>query len=131
MSNQGKFRALDELEDYELDPNRTDPRRFAVLGAHDFVLGRVRRLLVSVERREVVYLVVSTAVSNFKDGKGEERLVPIAWAELVRQRRQVRLPQLSSFGFRRLPLYHPGGPVPAHVDFPQPMPEEIEYWDIA
>lgn len=131
MMKSSTFMALDELEEYELLPGAIDPRRFVVLGARDFVLGRVRRLIVSVEREEVAYLVVNTGVSNFRDGKGEERLVPVEWAELVGHRRQVKLPHLSSLGFRRLPVYHPGGAVPAKVDFPQPLPDEIEFWDIA
>lgn len=125
------FVALDDLEAYELMPNSPDPLRYTVLGARDFVLGRVRRLIASVAREEVVYLVVSTAISNFREGKGEERLVPVSWAELVSHRRQVKLPQLSSLAFRRLPLYHPGGTLPEAIDFPQPAPDEIEFWDIA
>jgi hypothetical protein len=131
MQPTANFVALDELEAYELLPGLADPRRFVVLGARDFILGRVRRLIVDLSKQEVVYLVVNTAMSNFRDGKGEERLVPVAWAELVSHRRQVKLPQLSSPGFRRLPVYHPGGQVPAKVDFPLPLPDEIEFWDIA
>ncbi|MDB5096977.1 MAG: hypothetical protein JWM80_1398 [Cyanobacteria bacterium RYN_339] len=126
-----RFQALDELEHYELVPGLPDPRRFAVLGSHDFVLGRVRRLIVDLEKREVAYMVVNTSMSNFHDGKGEERLVPVGWAELLPGRRQAKLPHLTSLGFRRLPVYHPGGPIPATVDFPLPMPDEIEFWDIA
>jgi hypothetical protein len=131
MSLPSDFLALDDLEAFELVPGNSDPRRFVVLGAHDFVLGRVRRLIVSVTREEVVYLVVNTSMSNFGDGKGEERIVPVAWSELVPHRRQVRLPHLSSLGFRRLPVYHPGGSIPVRVEFPHPLPDEIEYWDIA
>jgi hypothetical protein len=127
----GRFHALDELETHELLPGSIDPRRFAVLGGHDFVLGRVRRLIVDMVKQEVAYMVVNTSMSNFRDGKGEERLVPVAWAELLPQRRQAKLPHLTSLGFRRLPVYHPGGPIPAKVEFPLPLPDEIEFWDIA
>ena len=122
---------FDELGGYELTPGAVDPMRFAVLGRNDFVLGRVRRLIASASRGEILYLVVGTAPSNFKDGRGEERLVPLAWAELNVMRRQVRLPQLSPLAFRRLPLYHPGAPLPADIPFPTPRPDEVEFWDIA
>src|ERR1041384_4637400 len=131
MQSTPRYQALDELDAYELVPGLSDPRRFVVLGSRDFVLGRVRRLIVDLEREEVLYLVVNTAMSNFRDGKGEERLVPVGWAELLPHRRQVKLPHLSSLGFRRLPVYHPGGQIPAKVEFPLPLPDEIEFWDIA
>ena len=116
MSTQDLI-ALDSLDAYELIPGHADPRSSVVLGTDDFVLGRVRRLIVSVEREEVVYLVVSTAMSNFTGAKGEERLVPLEWAELIPHRRQVKLPHLSSFGFRRLPVYLPGAALPSRVAF--------------
>lgn len=122
---------FDELGGYELAPGATDPMRYAVLGRNDFVFGRVRRLIASAGRGEIVYLVVGTAPSNFRDGRGEERLVPLAWAELNVMRRQVRLPQLSPLAFRRLPLYHPGAALPAEIPFPTPRPDEVEFWDIA
>jgi hypothetical protein len=131
MQQTPRFAALDELEQYELLPGVSDPCRFAVLGRRDFVLGRVRRLIVDLEEQEVAYLVVNTSMSNYRDGKGEERLVPVAWAELISHRGQVKLPHLTSLGFRRLPVYHPGSPIPAKVEFPQPLPDEIEFWDIA
>jgi hypothetical protein len=131
LDRKHRFAALEELEDHELLPGITDPRRFAVLGARDFVLGRVRRLIVDLEKQEVAYLVVNTSMSNYRDGKGEERLVPVGWAELVGHRRQAKLPHLTSMGFRRLPVYHPGSPIPGKVEFPQPLPDEIEFWDIA
>ena len=123
------FTPLEDLAEYELLPGVINPLMFTVLGAGDFVLGRVRRLIASVERGEVVYLVVNTGVSNYRDAKGEERLVPVAWTDFLPHRRQVRLPQLSPVGFRHLPLYHPGGTIPAQIDFPKPLPDEVAYWD--
>ena len=125
------FVPLDELAHYELAPGSTDPLRFVVVGRNDFVFGRVRRLIAAPARGEIIYLVVGTAPSNFRDARGEERLLPLAWAELNAMRRQVRVPQLSPMAFRRLPLYHPGGAVPAEVVFPLPRPDEVEFWDIA
>lgn len=122
---------LADLQDHELAPGTIDPTQFVVLGLHEFVLGRVRRLVVSRKRQEVVYLVVSTATSNFRDSLGEERLVPAAWASLVPHRRQAVLPHLTPMGFRCLPIYHAGGTIPDQIDFPAPHPDEVAYWDIA
>ena len=124
------IRPLDELTDYELEVDLDDPTQFTVIGAADFVFGRVRRLLVDLDTHEVVYLVVNTRISNYAEGRGEERLVPLAWGELVRMRRQVRLPHLSRFGFARLPLYQPDD-IPEAIDFPTPNPEDPDLRDIA
>jgi hypothetical protein len=124
------IRPLDELADFELETDHADPTHYAVIGAADFVFGRVRRLLVDLDRQEVVYLVVNTRISNYQEGRGEERLVPLAWGELVRTRRQIRLPHLSRFGFMRLPLYQPDD-IPEHVAFPTPNPEDPDLRDIA
>lgn len=123
------IKALDELPDYELELGQDDPTQFTVIGAGDFVLGRVRRLLVDLDAREVVYMVVNTRISNFAEGRGEERLVPLAWGELVRCRRQVRLPQLSQFAFARLPHYQPDD-IPESVAFPA-IPDESDWREIA
>lgn len=125
------IRPFDELSDYELELADQDPTQFVMVGASDFVLGRVKRLLVDVETGEVKYLVVNTRDSNYLDGRGEERLVPLAWAELVRNRRQVRVPQLSRYTFRLLPLYRPGEEVPESVDFPRLALEDPDVRDIA
>jgi hypothetical protein len=122
--------ALDELTDYELESAVDDPTHYTVVGAADFVLGRVRRLLVDLDANEVLYLVVNTRISNYKEERGEERLVPLAWGELVRTRRQIVLPHLSRFGFKRLPLYQPDA-VPEAVAFPTPNPEDPDLRDIA
>jgi hypothetical protein len=121
---------LDELTDYELETDLDDPTHYTVIGAADFVFGRVRRLLVDVDSQEVVYLVVNTRISNYAEGRGEERLVPLAWGELVRTRRQIRLPHLSRFGFLRLPHYQPDD-VPEVIAFPVPNPEDPDLRDIA
>jgi hypothetical protein len=125
------IRPLDELTHFELELAEHDPTQFAVIGAGDFVLGRVSRLLVDVESNEVLYLVVNTRVSNYQDDRGEERLVPLAWAELVRNRRQVRLPQVSRFAFRMLPVYRAGEPVPDAVEFPRTAFEDLDFREIA
>lgn len=121
---------LDELSDFELETDLNDPTQFTVIGEADFVLGRVQRLLVDLDTQEVVYLVVNTRISNFAEGRGEERLVPLSWGELVRMRRQVRMPQLSRFGFARLPLYQPDD-VPEAIAFPTPLPEDPDLREIA
>lgn len=124
------IRPFDELSEYELEADLNDPTHFTVIGAADFVFGRVRRLLVDLDSNEVVYLVVNTHISNFTEGRGEERLVPLAWGELVRMRRQFRLPHLSRFGFSRLPLYQPDD-IPEAIAFPTPNPEDPDLRDIA
>lgn len=121
---------LDELSDFELETDMNDPTQFTVIGEADFVLGRVQRLLVDLDTQEVVYLVVNTRISNFAEGRGEERLVPLSWGELVRMRRQVRMPQLSRFGFARLPLYQPDD-VPEAIAFPTPLQEDPDLREIA
>lgn len=113
------IRPFDELAEYEFELADHDPTQFLVVGASDFVLGRVKRLLVDVETGDVVYLVVNTRDSNYLDGRGDERLVPLAWAELVPSRRQVRLPQVSRYTFRLLPPYRPLEEVPESIDFPR------------
>jgi hypothetical protein len=124
------IRPFDELVDYELESQLHDPTHFTVVGAADFVLGRVRRLLVDLDSNEVVYLVVNTRISNYQDDRGEERLVPLAWGELVRTRRQFVLPHLSRFGFKRLPIYQPEA-IPEAIAFPPPNPEDPDLRDIA
>jgi hypothetical protein len=78
----------------------------------------------------VVYGVAHPRGPNFAADRLEERLVPLAWGELVRMRRQVRLPHLSRFGFMRLPLYTPDA-VPTSVAFPTPHPDDPDLRDIA
>lgn len=131
MSHHLDLVALDDLGAYELTPDALNPLRFTVVGRADFVLGRVRRLIASISRQEIIYFVVGTTPSNFRDGTIEERLVPLSWADLNPMRRQVRLPQLSPVAFRQLPLYHPGMTFPSEVTFPLPTPDEVEFWDIA
>ena len=53
------IRPFDELSEYELEADLNDPTQFTVIGAADFVFGRVRRLLVDLDTNEVVYLVVN------------------------------------------------------------------------
>lgn len=125
------IRPFDELTDYELELADHDPTQFGVIGAADFVLGRVTRLLVDVTSGDVLYLVVNTRMSNYTDSRGEERLVPLAWAELIRNRRQVRLPQVSRYTFRLLPLYKAGETVPDAIDFPRLALEDPDVRDIA
>ena len=125
------FMPFDELKNFELDPKAVDPTRFLVIGRNEFVLGRVKRLIARTDLGEIAYLVVGTSPSNFREGRGEERLLPVAWVELNPMRAQVQVPQLSPLAFRRLPLYRPGVALPSEIPFPRPTPEEVEFWDIA
>lgn len=122
---------LDELTDYELAPGGEDPTRFTVIGQGDFVLGTVARLIVDPVREEVVYLVVNTRISNFRESRGEERLVPLAWCELMPVRRQARLPQLPWYAFRLLPLFRAEGPLPESIEFPRPFSDDLDLPEIA
>lgn len=131
MVPQPTFVPFDELRDYELAPQAVDPTLYLVVGRDGFVFGRVRRLIARRDLGEIVYLVVTTSPSNFREGRGEERLLPLAWAELAPMRAQVQVPQLSPLAFRRLPLYRPGASLPTAIPFPRPTPEEVEFWDIA
>ncbi|HEY9723795.1 MAG TPA: hypothetical protein V6D47_17420, partial [Oscillatoriaceae cyanobacterium] len=99
--------ALETLDSHELMPDHVDPTRFTVVGASDFVLGNVTQLLVDPDRGEVVYFVVNTRLSSYRDGRGEERLLPVAWTTLLPMRRQVRVPRISRYSFRMLPLFDP------------------------
>lgn len=131
MKKQPVFVPFDELPDFELDPKAVDPMRYLVIGRNAFVFGRVKRMIARPDLGEIVYLVVQTSPSNFREGRGEERLLPLSWCEFVPTRAQVKLPQLSPLAFRRLPLYEAGADLPAEIPFPRPTPEEIEFWDIA
>lgn len=110
--------ALDALDSHELTPGHVDPTRFTVIGASDFVLGSVAHLLVDPDRGEVIYLVVNTRLSAYREGRGEERLLPLAWTDLLASRRQVRVPRISRYSFRMLPLYDPSA-IPAQIEFPR------------
>lgn len=121
---------IEDLPEFELEHAAHSPMHYAVVGAADFVLGRVRTLLVDTRRHEVAYLVVSTRMAPDAGATAEERLVPLSWVELVHMRRQVRLPHLSRLAFRRLPLYEPGA-VPEAVEFPTPSLEDPDMRDIA
>lgn len=125
------IRPMDELAAFELELGDENPMHYAVIGASDFVLGRVKGLLVDTRRLEVVHMVVNTCQSTYRDDRGEDRLVPLAWAELVHMRRQVRLPHLSRMGFRQLPLYRPGEDAPEAIDFPAPHADDPDLRDIA
>ena len=125
------IRPLDELPAFELELQDRNPMHYVVVGAADFVLGRVKRLLVDTDRLEVVYAVVNTRLSTYRDDRGEDRLLPLDWAELVHMRRQVRLPHLSRVGFRQLPLYRADEPLPERGDFPAPSLEDPDLRDIA
>jgi hypothetical protein len=105
-------------------PGTEDPTRYAVIGARDFVLGTVTRLIVDTQTDQIAYLVVNTRISNFREGRGEDRLVPVGWSELVGSRRQVRLPHLAWYAFRQLPLYLDGAPLPEQIEFPRPFEDE-------
>lgn len=127
----GPILPLDEVPEFELLPDAEDPTGYTVLGMGDFVLGRVRRLLVDVGLEEVRYLVVDTTVSSLTHEKGVDRLVPIAWAELVGPRRQVRLPHLPGYRFARLPRYDAAAPAPDDVEFPRPAPDDPDWLESA
>jgi hypothetical protein len=130
MVPQPTFVPFDELKEFELDPKAVDPTRFLVVGRNGFVLGRVKGMIASRDLGEIVYLVVATTPSNFREGRGEERLLPLAWVNLAPMRAQVQVPHLAPLAFRRLPIYQPGTALPAAIPFPRPTPEEVEFWDI-
>lgn len=125
------IRPLDELTAFELELDENNPLHYVVVGAADFVLGRIKRLLVDTERLEVVYVVVNTRQSTYRDDRGEDRLLPLDWGELVHMRRQLRLAHLSRVGFRQLPLYRPDEPLPERIEFPAPSLEDPDLRDIA
>lgn len=102
MANEPMDRVvpLNQLSGYKVADGEPDIRGWEVLGADGRRLGRVDDLLVDTQANKVRYVDV--------DGEGRHVTIPIGYATLERERREVVVDRLGDEQFSALPAYDRG-----------------------
>lgn len=105
---RGELAALTDLDDFKIASDEPDPRGWQVVDAGGQQLGTVRHLIGDPGVMRVRYLAIAPSEREAEHG---ERLVPAGYADLDRDRREVRVDALSPERLAVLPRWEPGRPV--------------------